>query len=135
MKRNAVISLTLALGLLSGCAAGAAEGLNRPVPTETIAPLPVEETMSAPVVPAETERPGEMSANRLALELLRAEYAQKGGNVILSPLSIETTLSMTSEGASGEAKEALEALGLSAEQGAALSQDDGDNALFIANSM
>lgn len=135
MKRNAIISLTLALSLLSGCAAGAAEG---PVPTDApVSPL-VEPTPTPAQSPEPTPDELEVqraAANRLVLELLRAEYAQKDGNVILSPLSIETALSMASEGAWGEAKEALEALGLSTGQGASLSQDDGDSVLSIANSM
>lgn len=146
MKRSAAISLTLALSLLlsllSGCAAGAAEGLNRPVPTEITVPSPAEpvptpavSAQPAPEPSPDEERARQAAANRLALELLRAEYEQKDGNVILSPLSIEAALSMASKGASGEAKKALETLGLSTEQGAALSQDDGDSVLSIANSM
>lgn len=138
MKRTAAMSLTLALlfNLLSGCAAGAKEFTARPTAPQAtapaeLAPAPAQSLPPAPEPSPDEERARQAAANRLALELLRAEYEQKDGNVILSPLSIETALSMAAEGAWGEAKEALEALGL----GAALSQDDGDSVLSIANSM
>ncbi len=142
MKRNAAISLLLALSLLSGCAAGATESSG--IPPETLDPLRIEEeNFPAPgpvgptesLAPQEAEEAGETSGNALALALLCEEYARKDGNVILSPLSIQTALAMASEGAAGEAKEALVALGLTGEQGARLSQTDGDSVLFIANSM
>lgn len=142
MKRNAAISLLLALSLLSGCTAGATEPSG--IPHETLDPLRIEEEKfpaPGPAGPTESHTPqgaeeaGETSGNALAMALLRVECARKDGNVILSPLSIQTALAMASEGATGEAKEALEALGLSGGQGASLSQTAGDSVLAIANSM
>lgn len=146
MKRSAAISMALALSLflnlLSGCAAGAKDITAQPTSPQAtapalveIVPTPAESDQPAPEPSPDEERARQAAANRFALELLRAEYAQKDSNVILSPLSIGTALSMASEGAWGEAKEALKALGLGTEQGAALSQDDGDSVLSIANSM
>lgn len=141
MKRNAVVSLLLAFSLLSGCAAGAAEPSG--IPPETLDPQWREEGLAIqdPAEPVESlaspdaAEAGETSANALAMALLREECAQKEGNVILSPLSIQTALAMASEGASGEAREALEALGLTGEQSGRLSQTDGDSVLSIVNSM
>ena len=142
MKRNAAISLLLALSLLSGCTAGATEPSG--IPHETLDPLRIEEEKfpaPGPAGPTESHTPqgaeeaGETSGNALAMALLRVECARKDGNVILSPLSIQTALAMASEGAAGKAKEALEALGLSGGQGASLSQTAGDSVLAIANSM
>lgn len=133
MKRSAVISLALALSLLAGCAAGAAENPILPAAPETVITPPVE-AVSTPV-PTQTVLSAEKSSGRRTLELLNAEYAQADGNVILSPLSVETALAMASEGAFGEDAEAMEALGLSGGQGSRLSRDDGDSVLSIANSM
>lgn len=138
MKRNAVISLTLTLSLLSGCAAGA---VDTPGPSETATVCATEATPE-PTASAEVETittacraEAPTSGNYLALRLLELECAQKDGNVILSPLSIETALAMASVGAIGEAKVALEKLGLNGGQGATLSQTEGESPLSMANSM
>ncbi|MBO5034455.1 MAG: serpin family protein [Oscillospiraceae bacterium] len=129
-----LIIATLALSLLMGCMAG----YTPRIPIETPATNEDDGGDILPIPPQPVLE--KVTPNGLVLRLLELEKEKApGGSVILSPLSIEMALAMASNGAAGEAKEAMETLlGLNAEQlnsllGPYLLKED--NTLSIANSM
>lgn len=128
-----LITATLALSLLMGCMAGYTPRIPIETPTTNDDDTPA---VSQPPVVLEKVTP-----NGLVLRLLALEQGKlpEGDNVILSPLSIQMALAMASNGAAGEAHEAMETLlGLNAEQlnsllGPYMTRED--NTLSMANSM
>lgn len=128
MKKK-LFAAILALALLSGCRGSYVPILSKDPDTPQPSGQPKKDVVLERVTP-----------NGLVLRLLELESGKAGeDNVILSPLSIEMALAMASNGADGEAKEALETLlGLDAGQlnsllGPYLEKED--NTLSIANSM
>lgn len=130
MKKKLLVSV-LALALLAGC------GGRLYAPVGILDPKSPENSPKPSGEPVVLEK---VTPNGLVLRLMELEKGKvPEGNVILSPLSIEMALAMASNGAAGEAAEAMETLlGLNAEQlnsllGPYLLKED--NTLSIANSM
>lgn len=130
MKKKLLVSV-LALALLAGC------GGKLYAPVGILDPKSPENSTKPSGEPVVLEK---VTPNGLVLRLMELEKGKAPeGNVILSPLSIEMALAMASNGAAGEAAEAMETLlGMGPEQlndllGPYLLKED--NTLSIANSM
>ncbi|MCI9403687.1 MAG: serine protease [Oscillospiraceae bacterium] len=104
MKQPPILSLLLALSILTGCAAAGASTPIQPVSPPSPAPS------LAPVGQAVCFSEGLGDAyNDYALRLFRSSRSE-GKNTLLSPLSLTLALGMTANGAQGDTLEAFEGL-------------------------